>query len=301
MPLPRSPKRWHQRRRLRIPLLLLAVLAGCYAGACLLAAPRPPHPFFADGPLVIAHRGGRGLVPENTLEAFRNAVRLGADVLEMDVRRSADGEWVVIHDGDVRRTTQDSGRVAELSLRRLKALDAAYRWSPDGGRGFPYRGRGVQIPTLAEVLEAFPGQRLNIELKTPEGAEDFCGVLQRFGRTEDVLVASFHADAVRAFRSACPQTPTGATFAEGLAFFALNRLYLDAAYAPPADALQMPVRAGGLEVTDARFARGAHRHRIQVHAWTVNDEDEMRRLLDAGIDGVITDYPDRLLRLLGRL
>ena len=138
---------------------------------CLVAAePVPPHPYFSDGKFqVIAHRGGLGLMPENTLSAFRHADSLGVDVLEMDIHASSDGQLVVIHDRTVDRTTDGRGRVDSMTIRELQALDAGYRWEDAQGR-YPHRNRGVRIPLLEDVLSEFDHQRLLIEIK-PNSAQ----------------------------------------------------------------------------------------------------------------------------------
>ena len=126
----------------------------------------PEHPFLAGGnPLVMAHRGGQGLWPPNTLFAFERAVEMGADILEMDIHASADGVLIVHHDDTVDRTTNGSGAIRDHTLTELKELDAGYHWSADGGETYPFRGKGMRIPTLEEVLEAFPKTRLNIDIK----------------------------------------------------------------------------------------------------------------------------------------
>jgi glycerophosphoryl diester phosphodiesterase len=286
-------------------LAAVAVAATAYLVAAWNSTPRPDHPFFtaSDGILVIAHRGGAGLAPENTLEAFGRADSLGADVLEFDLRLSADGAWVVIHDARVDRTTNGQGEVEKLNLRQLKALDAGYHWKDASNPAFPYRGRGIEVPTLAEVLQAFPGRRFNIEIKIDSSAvvDSFCRRLEIFDAVENSLIASFHPSAITAVRQKCGRAATAATRGEALWFFALNRLGLDAAYSGGADAMQVPVRLGRLAVADQRFVAGARRHNMQVHPWTVNDIQAMQTLLEAGADGIITNYPDRLLRLLGRL
>lgn len=289
-----------RRKRSKIALVLLLAAAGLFVWAAWRSQPRPPHAFFDGAPLVIAHRGGLGLAPENTLVAFGRAAELGADVLELDVRLSRDGELVVIHDRRVDRTTQDSGRVEDRTLRQLKRLDAGYRWTADGGQSYPFRGQGVEIPTLDEVLAAFGGQRFNIELKVP-AATELCRVLTDFDAVSWTLAASFNGEALEALRRLCPQTPTSATAGESLVFFLLSGLRLDAAWQPPAAALQWPVRMRSVQLIDRRLIERARRHGVEVHAWTVNDEARMRQLIDIGVGGIITDYPDRMLRLLGRL
>ena len=282
--------------------MLLPVV--CYAYAALRSQPRPAHAFEPVGtPLVMVHRGGAALGPENTLPTFTQAVRLGVDVLELDTHRTRDGIFIVLHDRRVDRTTDGEGSVAQLSLAQIRALDAAHGWSPDGGTTYPHRGTGIVVPTLEEILRAFPDHRMVIELKSADAdaAEPFCGLVRACGKASQVLAASFHADVVDAVRQACPEVATAATAWEGLSFFLLNRLGLDAAYHPRADALSVPPRlASWLAVVDRRFVRGAHAHNMAVHVWTVDQVQDMRRLLEAGTDGLITNYPERLLTILGR-
>jgi glycerophosphoryl diester phosphodiesterase len=285
-----------------------ALASGVGAGALYLGLARLPvtrvadHPYFtASTPRVIAHRGGRGLWPENTLHAFEKAARLGVDAVEMDVRSTADGILVALHDRTVDRTTDGRGAVGDKKLSELEALDAGYRWS-DGNGNYPYRGRGVRIPTLEEVFRALPGVRLNLELREPSPslAVSLCQLVRRAGMQDKILVASFHRRAVEAFRSRCPEVATAATPAEVRAFLAASLLFLPALHRPAAQALQVPERFRGFPVLSATFVEQAHRRNLRVHVWTVNEPGEMKRFLDLGLDGILTDYPDRLLSLLGR-
>jgi glycerophosphoryl diester phosphodiesterase len=252
--------------------------------------------------LVIAHQGGELLRPSNTLEAYRHAVELGVDVLEMDLHGTADGVLVLSHDETVDRLTDGAGLIREMTWAELQALDAGYRWSDDDGQTFPYRGQGIKIPSLEEVLTAFPGVPLNIEIKQQEPpiVEPFCALIHQYGREDDVLVASFHPAVMEQFRLACPGVATSGTEQEIRPFYILNRLRIDAIYPPAADAFQVPEYSGNLHVVTGAFVRGAHRHNIDVHVWTVNETADMERLLALGVDGIITDRPDRLLALLGR-
>ena len=264
------------------------------------------HPYFGGDtrgrPLVIAHRGGAGLWPENTLHAFERAAALGADVIETDVRATADGELVLIHDETVNRTTDGSGRVRQLTLAELKRLDAGYRWSPDGGQSFPLRGRGLTVPTLREVFAALPRTRFNIEPKqtAPSLAAPLCRLIREHGMQTRVMVAAFRDTAVEQFRRECPEVATSAGTAEVAGFLALQRSGLASSYGPRMQALQVPEWAGSLRVLSEEFVASAHARNLRVHAWTVNAESDMRRLLALGVDGVMTDYPDRLLKVLGR-
>ena len=271
-------------------LLVIALLA-------LTSQPLAPHRYVtADSPLIIAHRGGRAVGPENTLATFEKAVGLGVDVLEVDVRHTADGALVLHHDTVVDETTEGTGPVGEFTLDELKKLDAGYRWkAPDGS--FPFRGADLEIATLEEAFAAFPEQRFNVELKRPEAAlaDAVCDCVRAFQMQERVLVASFHSKAVERFREVCPEVASAATPWETAWFFALNLLGLSSAFHPTGLAFQVPPR---LVVRD--FIANAGNHNVAVHVWTVNDPDEMRRLLQLGVDGLITDRPENAREIIDR-
>ena len=170
-------------RRIKKVLLVLLLVVVCVVLA-ILNEPMPDHPFVREGGVeVIAHRGGWGLWPENTLFAFQNAVDLGVDMLELDIRGTKDGHIVVFHDSRLRRTTNGTGRVNEFTLEELKKLDAGYQWSPDDGKTFPFRGKGIVIPTLKEVFESFPEMRISIEIKDrePQMVTSFIDVICKYG------------------------------------------------------------------------------------------------------------------------
>lgn len=258
---------------------------------------RPGHPYLAGAPLLIAHRGGSRLAPENTLAAFRRAVDWWrADVLELDVHATRDGEAVVIHDATLERTTDGSGPVAQKSLAELRGLDAGFRFTPDGGRTFPFRGRGVRIPILREVLGAFPTVRVNVEIK--DGAVQ--GAVRREIDAADAHVRVLIAAGRRRDRAEFADYP-GAVSASGeelRRFFVLHLVGLARWTPGRVDAFQMPERYGGRRVLSARLVDQAHAHNVAVHVWTVDREADMRRLLDWGVDGIVTDRPDRLARVL---
>ena len=281
--------------------LVIALLLGLLVFAFRARPePQPSHPYFSTGEfLVIAHRGGLELSPEGTLPAFRRAVELGVDVLDMDVRASADGVLVVFHDRRVDRTTNGEGRVDSLTLAQLQALDAGYRWrTPEGT--YTYRGQGLRIPTLEEVFAAFPGQRMLIEIKSAQAqiARDLCGSVRAHGRREEVVVASFHGEAMQAFRDACPEVATSAGPGEFAWYWLLHQSRLDGLYSPDFQVFQMPARLRGLTLVDRRFVERAHARNLPVQVWTVNQKEQMEHLLDLGVDGIITDRPAQLLDLL---
>jgi glycerophosphoryl diester phosphodiesterase len=250
-------------------------------------------------PLNIAHRGGMGLAPENTIYAFDKAISHGSEVFELDVHATKDGEIVVIHDDTVDRTTNGSGRVKDLWLAEVKQLDAAYHYTADDGRSFPLRGKGLRIPTLKEVFQAFPDCRINIEIKQmyPGFEQKLRALIQECAMEDKVLIASEQHKYARAFRSLAPHIACSASRREVTIFYMLL-LRAGFLYSPTFDAFQVPEYHGRLHLVTPRFITAAHKKNIRVHVWTVNDEEDMKRLLCWGADGIITDYPDRLNRVL---
>lgn len=263
------------------------------------------HMFFKsqkNSPLVIAHRGGAGLWAENTMYAFQQAQLLGVDIIEMDVRSTQDGVLVIIHDPTVERTTNGAGRVGDMTLAELKKLDAGYRWSPDGGNTFPLRQMDITVPTVQEVFKALPEMRFNIEPKqdSPAIVQPLCRIIREQAMTDKVMIASFSSAILDDFRRACPEIATSASPGEVSTFLALYKTGLAHSYSPTMQALQVPEYAGGIHVLTEDFVKAAHERNLEVHAWTVNEEQDMRRLLGIGLDGIMTDYPDRLMVSLGR-
>jgi glycerophosphoryl diester phosphodiesterase len=255
------------------------------------------------GPLVMAHRGGAGLWPENTLLAFERARDLGVDVIETDVHSTADGVLVVLHDATLERTTDGAGPVGALTLAQLKKLDAGFRFSPDGGKTFPWRGRGLTVPTLDEVFTRLPEMRFNIEPKqeSPSVVKPLCRAIREKGMADKVTIGAFRQGVLDEFRKECPEVKTSAAPAEVAEFLRASR---DSGGGTTGElkfmALQVPESVMGVLLLTRNFVESAHARALQVHAWTVNDAEDMRRLLDIGVDGVMTDYPDRLLKVLGR-
>ncbi len=252
--------------------------------------------------LHIAHRGGALLAPENTLAAFRAAVeRWQTDVLELDVHASRDGELVVSHDPTVQRCTDGHGRIAEHTLEELQRLDAGFHFSPDGGRTFPFRGQGVRLPTLREVLRAFPGTRLNVEVKTE--APGIEAAVARLLRTEG---------AVNRVCLGSELDPLGERLVEAAlevcAFYprdALTSLVLaiKSGEAPPDDprfqVLDMPLDYGEVRLVDAPFLEATTRMGRWVNVWTIDDPATMQALAALGVGGIMTDRPDLLRAVLG--
>jgi len=290
------------RKKLGTSLLIAALALAMLAGLRFATAhPRPDKPYLAsDRPLVMAHRGASGLAPENTLVAFQKALDLGADVLELDVHATKDGEIVVIHDETVDRTTDGRGAVKDFTLEELKRLDAGYHFTPDGGVTYPYRGRGITIPTLKEVFAAFPQARINIEIKqsNPPIEGRLGALIEGMGAEDRVLVISFDDEAIARFRKLAPGVATGAAEGEIREFVTYLTLRMVPFYVPKADAFQVPEWYGEYHIVTKAFVDAAHSKNVEVHVWTVNEKEDMRRLLKLGVDGIITDYPDHLIEVM---
>jgi glycerophosphoryl diester phosphodiesterase len=275
--------------------------------------------------LNFSHRGGALEYPENTLYSYKKSVEIGADVIEMDVYETADGQLVVIHDATVDRTTESSGDVNSYTVEQLKAMDAAYwfvdqRGSVTDAEEAEYLFRGVAtgaveppagysandftIPTLEEILQAFPDTLINIELKPDlqnQGSYEskLAALLQAYGRTNDVIVASFIDTPATLFKLQAPCVSTSYPTGQAALNVALSQgpsMMIDVGLH---DAFQVPPSLG-VEVVTEDFVNDAHAAGLAVHVWTINSCDEMVRLLNLGVDAVMTDRPGLLEQVLAQ-
>jgi glycerophosphoryl diester phosphodiesterase len=251
-----------------------------------------------DGRFVIGHRGNAIHAPENTLESFRQAVALGVDAIELDVRVTRDGVPVVIHDPTLGRTTDRGDGVADISLAGLRRADAGARFSPDAGATFPYQGRGLTIPTLREVVDALPGIPLLIEVKVPEAGPAIVDTLARSGDGGRIVAASMQREAVLPLRAA--NLATGASAADVLSLWSLliRRRFPQAL---PYAALCIPRRYSGLPLPVAGLARVAKGAGVATHVWTVDDPRVAAKLWRAGVQGIVTNDPRTMLRARSQL
>jgi len=264
-----------------------------------------PHPYFElSRPIVIGHRGAAGERPENTLPAFARGLEAGAAILESDLHLTRDGVVVMAHDETVDRMTDGSGPLRGFSFPELSKLDAGYRFSSDGGRSFPFRGQGLRIPTLEEGFKTFPAARFNLELKADEPGlvERTVALVKREGRAALTLLTAESDALMLRLRAHLKATDVpaavGASAGDVLRFV---RAALDGRAPPPEPlALQIPVSFAGRPLVTRELVAHAHAHGVQVHVWTINDPSEMERLLELGVDGLVTDFPERMRALLRR-
>jgi len=269
----------------------------------LTSRPAPVHPYYASDltdTLVIAHQGGDGIAPGNTMLAFQNAVDIGVDVLEMDLHITKDDVLVLIHDETIDRTTNGTGEVESMTLDEIKQYDAGYDWSNDNNATFPFRGQGITIPTLEEVFTAFPQMKMTIEIKKSNKSmiEPFCDMIREYDMQDKIVVASFYDDKMKAFREECPEVATSSAKNETTVFVLLSKVFLTGFYSPQFYSLQVPEESSGITVMTESFIRAAHERNLAVEPWTINDEETMRKFIEWGVDGIMTDRPDIMIETL---
>jgi glycerophosphoryl diester phosphodiesterase len=263
--------------------LCVLLATGCSRSAAT-SAPCPPSPYLASPPKVIAHAGGEGLGPENTLLAMRRSMAAGADILDVDVWMSADGIVVARHDRELSTTTDGSGNIDEYTFAELQQLDAAARWTGEA------IDEAVRIPSLDEILTEFTDVTVSIEIKQtlPSMAVQLCDVLVRTDSVERVYLSANDDDAVYAAQAECPDATLITTTYRDLD----ERRAAQAAGEPwcSVSPIGQPPWAEG------RFSRErvaeSHARGAAIYTWTIDDPDELRRLAEAGVDGVYTRRPD---------
>jgi glycerophosphoryl diester phosphodiesterase len=246
--------------------------------------------FSHEHPIRLAHRGSRVLWPENTMTAFQGAVDLGYRYLEIDVHVSRDDRVVVFHDDRLERLTDGVGRVWDRTWDELQALDTAHNFKPK--EAFPLRGTGLKIPLFADLLQTFPEALFNIDLKQAGIEEVVASEIERLDAQDRVLIGSFRDWRIREFRRLTHGRVAVSAGPRELAQ-AVASCRVGLPVRGIADALQIPRR-----IASARLVDSAHKAGKQVHAWTVNDSDQMKALLAMGVDGIITDRPDVLNEVL---
>ncbi|MER5452506.1 glycerophosphodiester phosphodiesterase [Streptomyces sp. NPDC002766] len=242
------------------------------------------HPYLDHpGPIAFAHRGGAADGLENTLSQFRRAVAAGYRYIETDVHTTADGRLVAFHDATLDRVSDGGGRIADLPWAEVSRARVAGR---------------EPIPLFEELLETFPGVRWNVDLKAESSLLPFLELVERANAWDRICVGSFsEARVVRAQRLAGPRLATSYG-TRGVLNLRLRSWGVPAALRRSAVAAQVPEAQSGIRVVDHRFVRTAHAHGLQVHVWTINEAERMHRLLDLGVDGIMTDHIDTLRKVM---
>jgi glycerophosphoryl diester phosphodiesterase len=252
-------------------------------------------PYYKDQSFtVIAHRGGRGLVPGNTIEAAVNAVNIGSDVIEIDIHLTADNVLVVRHDDLVDTTSDGTGLIADLTFEQIGFFNAGFHEVDFPGATFD---RPLKIPSLASLFERLPDQRFLIELKPTNttAADTLCTLVEEHKLEHQVLVGSFHTSVLKHFRKHCPNVPTSLGKNELLLLSLLQRLHLGHFFSSSGYAMQVPQSFNGMDIITPDLIALAQRLNLRVEAWTINDIESMVNLKAMGVDGIITDYPDQLI------
>jgi glycerophosphoryl diester phosphodiesterase len=254
--------------------------------------------YLADpSPLAIAHRGGAGELPENTIPAFDSAVALGYRYLETDAHVSSDGEVFAFHDDVLDHSTDRRGALSELPAATIASADAAFHF--DQVRGFPHRGAGFRVPTMRDILTRWPGVFVNIDTKSDAVVEPLVRLVREVGALDRVCIGSFSDARIRRVR----ELSRGAICTSmGPRAIAIAWLASRTGRMPAlgADCVQVPPRWGRMALVDRRFVRAAHAAGLHVHVWTIDAVAEMNRLLDLGVDAIMTDLPAVLRDVLRR-
>lgn len=288
--------------KIKKAFLILIAIAAVYT--VLLLAPvdnrKDSIPFYgAQSSINIAHRNGHGLMPANTVEAGLYALEMGADILEIDVHLSADKYLVVRHDPIIDTTTDGIGRISEMRLADITQYDAKFHEIE-----YPKKVNvaGIKIPALTSLFEKIPDARFLIEIKPQdtEAAARLCQVVRENQMTEQVLVGSFHKNVLQYFRDICPEVPTSHAQSEIQFFAILSKLRLGHLFDPPGYSMQLPMTYEGVEVLSAQIIESAQNLNLKVDIWTINDTYIKYKLLNMGVDGIITDRPDQLSALLNK-
>lgn len=256
--------------------------------------------FFIPEPRLLAHRGMPLEFPENTYLSFKHAVEFGIDVIETDTHLTKDNQFIILHDAEISRVSDGTGAIADYTLEELMQFDAGYHFTNDGGNTFPFRGKEVKFISVSELLEKFPAQRFNIDLKdnNPAQVKLWAELIKEGDAEERVLTASQYTQNLLEVRKIFPNMATSFSAGEVFRFYIANKFggYKKLAKKQfGGDALQVPVKMAGLRIVSEKAIENAHKLGFKMHVWTINTVEEMNTLLDMGADAIFTDNP-RLLK-----
>lgn len=284
--------------------LVLSILTGVFAPTVrAIPATGPwyqPRPGSDQKPIVMAHQGGEGEYPSNSMLAFTKANEAGADALDTDMFATSDGVLVLFHDETLEHRTNCSGPISAKTYNELLQCDFAYHWSPDGGATFPYRGQGITVVKAEELFNAFPTARIGIEIKqtTAVAATDLCNLIKAKNAENRTLISSFGQPNMTAFRAACPTVATSATQDEGVQFYLMSQSTFPPGFNPPYSSLQVPEFFSGIQVVTPDTVADAHSFGLKVYVWTIDETDDAQRLKDLGVDGLNSSFPKRIIDFL---
>lgn len=281
---------------MKLTLKLMIGLSVIYAGLLIVPGygPVADTAFYKNTDFsIIAHRGGRGLVPGNTIEAAINAVDIGSDVIEVDVHLTADEILVIRHDADIDTTTDGSGLIANMDLVDIQSHKVGYHKLDYPNKIEP---KALRVPTLKALFQRLPNQRYLIELKPQKvtSADILCETVLTYGLQDQVIVGSFHSSVLRYFRKICPSVPTSLGKSEITWLIFLERLHLGHLFKSSGYSIQLPFDYAGVNIVRPSLIKLAHDLNLAVDVWTINDSKSMQVLIEMGVDGIITDRPDRL-------
>ena len=255
--------------------------------------------FLDPMPRVIAHRGDSKNNPENTIPAFLSAVKMGIDVIETDVHLSRDGVLVIWHDPTLERNTDGRGTIESKSYEELLKYDAGYTFTKDGGKTFPFRGKGIKLCTLDEALKACPDERFNIDLKSKDLriVDEFIRVIRKNKAERRVNCASFHYSNLCEVRRKAPDILTSITTKEVIPLLIRQKLNILPKEFKRKIIFQVPRTQAGINVVTPSFVKEMHKRGAVVMVWTINDEKSMRELFEMGVDSVMTDDPALVIKV----
>lgn len=303
---PQSAPKAKARRGWRILGIIALVLVVAGAARAMMIKPVDLKPYLADNrPVILAHQGASAYAPSDTMESFKLGMEQGADIIETDLHMTKDGILVLAHDETVDRLTNGTGAIEAMTLEELRKLDFGYKFTMDDGKTYPWRGKGVQIPTLEEVFQAFPGTRVNLELKLSSTPMEpaLYELVKKYHMEDKVGIASFHAEPGPHYRALDGGVAArSASEKDMYTFAALWVPGLSFLWQPQVELFQLPTaqKVGPIEIRldTPRLIKAAHRVGVKVHYWTINDEATMRHLLEIGADGIITDRPDLAFKVM---
>jgi len=294
-----------------VSMRILIAVAGCSSDGSGGSEPKcktPQEMLRCDKVLNIAHGGGLLIRPTHTLLAYDQALKDGADMLELDIHETSDGVIVVMHDETVDDTTSCTGLIKEMTFAELRECDAGYHFTKDDGETYPYRGMGLVVPSLEEVLDRYPDTAVNIEIKQrePSLVGNLVDLVRQYEFEDKMVGASFSDEVLAELRAAAPEIATSLGEGESLDYWLASNVELDPEYDPPGEFLQLPVEyelAGTIvPVLHPGFVPRVEELDMYVHIWTVNDEDEMRWLIEVqGVHGIMTDDPPLLTKVIKEL